>query len=165
MESPACNGRGVAAPFAINRRGAHGFQLAVAESLDREECDAYRVNISASNEDGTSFASIDVLVEDANDVEVTSARREDGGALDELPSRGGTVILFEGTGLGRVDPTEAPALAAHYGGIDGDAAFEATDCEVVRADAGRALRCTAVGGQGGPHAWTLTVDDYRVGVL
>ena len=77
------------------------------------------------------------------------------------------MIVFEGSGLGRVDPAKPPALAASYGVDDGSGppqTYAAVGCEVLRATVSRAVRCTTVAGSGGPHAWTLAVDGLRVAV-
>ena len=73
--------------------GASGFKLVLADAappLDREACDAYRATINASNAHGASVAIVSVRIDDANDAQVDSVHREDGGALDDVPGVGGT---------------------------------------------------------------------------
>ena len=48
----------------------------------------------------TSDATITVVVADANDLRVQRIFARSG-ALDELPTVGGTTVVFEGTGIGR----------------------------------------------------------------
>ena len=147
VESPVRRSRRAVA-FRTRAALSQGFELVVAggdgASLDREACDEYHVRVNATNADGWSVATVEVRVADVNDAEVVAVRRKDGGALDELPSSGGTVVVFEGSGLGRVDPTKPPTISARYEHEDasnGGAAFDATDCDVVRAHA--AARCDA----------------------
>ena len=166
VSSGTCDGRGARAPFALQQRGALGLALRVAAdgALDREACDEYEVLVNATNEGGWSIATITVVVHDANDLVVSSATRKGGGALDELSTRGGDVVVFEGSGLGRVDPAKPPVIVGHYASSRADspgaAMLEATDCGVERP--GVAVRCTTVAGTGGPLTWYLIVDGLVV---
>ena len=78
--------------------------------------------------------------------------------------RGGDVVVFEGSGLGRVDPAKPPQIVGHYASSRADslgaAMLEATDCGIERP--GVAVRCTTVAGSGGPLRWELHVDGLAV---
>ena len=104
----------------------------------------------------TSDATITVVVADANDLRVQRifARH---GTLDELPTVGGTTVLFEGTGVGRVDARLPTVVSASYANEDGEE-HHAVDCAVERA--GEAVRCKTVAGTGGGYVWTLRVDGF-----
>ena len=106
----------------------------------------------------TSDATLTVVVADANDLRVQniSSRRD---ALDELPTVGGTTVVFEGTGIGRVDARLPTVVSASYANDDGHE-HHAVDCAVEPGRAGEAVRCNTVAGTGGGYVWTLRVDGY-----
>ena len=119
----------------------------------------YTVHVRMASGSGASNATISVIVTDANDLRVTHVFRLDNGPLDDLPTSGRTVIIFEGTGLGRLDPRLPTDVSASYANAAGDT-YDAIDCRVERP--GEALRCTTVKGHGGGFTWTLRVDGFVV---
>ena len=116
VSSPACDGRGASAPFALRPRGPLGFRLRVADdaALDREACDEYEAHVNATNGGGWSMATIRVAIGDANDLRIDDVMRLDGLGLDSLSSRGGTVVVFEGSELGRIDPSKEARVVGSY---------------------------------------------------
>jgi len=93
---------------------------------------------------------------------VRNATRADGGALDELPTDGGTVIVFAGLGFGATSSSHPIAARATYEAASSGATVYATAACVVSAAYDR-VECTTAPGIGEHHAWRLFVDGDVVG--
>ena len=93
---------------------------------------------------------------------VRNATRADGGALDELPTEGGTVVVFTGVGFGAASSTHPIAAHATYErAASGASVYETGPCEVSAAY--DRVECTAVPGIGEGHEWRLFVDGDVIG--
>jgi len=88
--------------------------------------------------------------------EVHNASRADGGSMDELPTDGGTRLVFRGRNLGApssVHPIEASAI---YSAAQRETTFLAVGCAVN--EAYTRLECMTAAGLGEQLVWKLFVD-------
>ena len=94
--------------------------------------------------------------------QVLEARRKDDGPLDEFPTNGGTVVVFEGKHFGGnasvTDDKGRIAVEATYTTRDeADAPeYTARDCAVT--ERYRRIECTTVEGLGARQWWTVHID-------
>ena len=95
---------------------------------------------------------------------VRRVERADGGALDELPTRGGTELVVVGERFGSVESPRPIAIAARYreeGVGHADAYRAACRVSVEFSEA----RCTTAAGLGVGLRWTLRVEGETVDVV
>ena len=88
--------------------------------------------------------------------------RADGGALDDLPTEGGSVLIFAGRHFGSNTSQHPIAASATYQSTaHGSHTYRATEC-TVSSDYTR-ISCTTAAGLGENHVWRVFVDGDVVG--